>query len=76
MGATVSGELSPGEFVVLQFSVSSSSRSLELRARVCHRRGYYYGFEFLVVSDTQREHIKLACEGLPIKHSHEDRGNS
>jgi c-di-GMP-binding flagellar brake protein YcgR len=70
MGATVAGELSQGEFVVLQFSVPSSP-SLELRARVCHRRGYYCGFEFLIVSDRQREDIKLACEGLPIKHSQE-----
>ena len=60
MGATVSGELSQGEFVVLQFSVSASSQSLELRARVCRRREYYCGFEFLIVSDMQRERIKLA----------------
>ena len=76
MGATVSGELRQGEFVVLQFSVSSSSPFLELRARVCHRRGYYCGFEFLIVSGRQREVIKLACEGLPIKHSLEDRKDS
>lgn len=71
MGATVSGQLSQGEFVVLQFSVlaATASRSLELRARVCHQRGYYCGFEFLIVSDQQREHIKLACQALPIKYS-------
>jgi hypothetical protein len=40
---------------------------VELRARVCHRCGYYCGFEFLVVSDVQRELIKQACEGLPMK---------
>jgi hypothetical protein len=67
MGAMVSGELEPGEFVVVQFSLSTSSHALELRAHVCHRRGYYCGFEFLVVSDVQRERIKLACEGLPTK---------
>jgi hypothetical protein len=55
MGAMVSGELEQGEFVQLRFSLSSSSHVLELRARVCHQRGYYCGFEFLVVSDTQRE---------------------
>jgi hypothetical protein len=65
MGAMVSGELEQGEFVQLRFSLSSSSHVLELRARVCHQRGYYCGFEFLVVSDTQREHIKLACENSP-----------
>lgn len=67
MGATVSEELAQGEFVVLQFSVSRTSLPLELRARVCHRRGYYCGFEFLILSDKQREGIKLACEGFPIK---------
>ena len=70
MGATITGELSQGEFVGLHFSlpsVSSSWRSLELRARVCHRRGYYYGFEFLIVGDLQRDCIKLACEGLQIR---------
>lgn len=79
MGATVSGELTQGEFVVLQFSVSSSSsssQSLELRARVCHQRGYYCGFEFLIVSAQQREHIKLGCKGLPIKYSQVDHKNS
>jgi PilZ domain-containing protein len=40
MGAMVSGELEPGEFVVVQFSLSTSSHALELRARVCHRRGF------------------------------------
>jgi hypothetical protein len=76
MGAMVSGELEQGEFVVLQFSLSSSSHVLELRARVCHRRGYYCGFEFLVVSDVQRGRIKLACEGVPTKDGQEDHGNS
>jgi PilZ domain len=75
MGATVSGELEPGEFVLLQFSLSSSSHVLELRARVCYRCRYYCGFEFLVVSDVQRERIKLACEGLPVKDSREDLGH-
>jgi hypothetical protein len=40
------------------------------------RRGYYCGFEFLIVSDIQRERIKLACEGLQIRHGQEDRGDS
>jgi PilZ domain len=71
LGATVSGELSQGEFIALQFSIPSVS--LELRACVCHRRGYFYGFEFLIVSDMQRERIRLACEGLPIKHPYPDR---
>src|SRR2546428_4344412 len=65
MGDMVSGELEQGEFVQLRFSLASSSHVLELRARVCDQRGYYCGFEFLVVSDAQREHIKLACEELP-----------
>jgi c-di-GMP-binding flagellar brake protein YcgR len=71
MGATVAGELSQDEFVALQFSISSVS--LELRARVCHRRGYFCGFEFLIVSEMQREGIKLAFEGLPIKQPYGDR---
>lgn len=66
MGVVVSGELEPGEFVLLQFSLAS--HALELRARVCHRRGYYCGFEFLVVSDLQRQHIKLACEAVSTKN--------
>ena len=72
----VSGELEQGEFVQLRFSLSSSSHVLELRARVCHRRGCYCGFEFLVVSDAQREQINLACEGLPAKESQEGKRSS
>ena len=76
MGAMVSGELEQGEFVQLRFSLSTSSHVLELRARVCHQRGYYCGFEFLVVSDAQRERITLACEELPTKEGQEGKGNS
>ena len=76
MGAMVSGELEQGEFVVLQFSLSSSSHILELRARVCHRCGYYCGFEFLVVGDVQRERIKQACKGLPMKDGQDEHGHS
>jgi c-di-GMP-binding flagellar brake protein YcgR len=76
MGAMVSGDLEQGEFVLLQISLSSSSHLLELRARVCHRRGYFCGFEFLVVSDVQRERIKLACAGLPGKDGQENQINS
>jgi hypothetical protein len=36
------------------------------------RAGYFCGVEFLIVRDIQREGIKLACEGLPIKHPHLD----
>jgi hypothetical protein len=72
MGAVVSGELEQGEFVLLQFSLES--HALELRARVCHRRGYYCGFEFLVVSDLQREHIKLACAGISKKDGQDEHG--
>jgi hypothetical protein len=68
----VSGELEPGEFVLLQFSLAS--HALELRARVCHRRGYYCGFEFLVVGDLQREHIKLACERISTKDGQDEHG--
>jgi c-di-GMP-binding flagellar brake protein YcgR len=76
MGAMVSGELEQGEFVQLRFSLSSSSHVLELRARVCHQLGYYCGFEFLVVSDAQQKHIKLACEELPTKEGQEGKGNT
>jgi c-di-GMP-binding flagellar brake protein YcgR len=76
MGAMVFGELEQGEFVQLRFSLSSSSHVLELRARVCHQRGYYCGFEFLVVSDEQHKHIRLACEELPTMEGQEGKGNS
>ena len=76
MGATVSGELELGEFVVLQFSLSSTSPILELRARVCHRCGYHCGFEFLVVSDVQCAWIKQACEALPMKDGQDKHENS
>ena len=76
MGAMVAGELEQGEFVQLRFSLSSSTHVLELRARVCHQRGYYCGFEFLVVSDAQHKHIILACEELPTEESHEGKANS
>ena len=72
MGAVVSGELEQGEFVLLQFSLAS--HALELRARVRHRHGYYCGFEFLVVSDLQREHIKMACAEISTKDGQDEHG--
>ena len=64
-GCFVSGELEPGQVVVIEFPVPKGRQDLVLRARVLRHAASHYGLEFLQVSPTVLEEIRQACEGLP-----------
>jgi hypothetical protein len=67
IGATLTGELETGEIVSLEIPLPLSSFTLKVRAIVRYRQGLRYGFEFLTLSDSQREMIRRVCEILATK---------
>jgi len=67
IGATLTGELETGEIVSLEIPLPLSPYPLKLRAIVRYRQGLRYGFEFLTLSEAQRETIRRVCEMLANK---------
>jgi PilZ domain len=61
LGATLSGELKVGEVVSLEFPISLPPHVLKVRAIVRYSEGLRCGFEFLVVTDAQRDALRQVC---------------
>lgn len=64
VGGTLTGPLEPGEVVSLEFSLPLAVQPLKLRAVVRYRSGLRHGFEFLALTDKQRDALHRACEML------------
>src|SRR5436309_13721215 len=64
IGATLTGELEQGEIVSLEIPLPLSPYPLKVRAIVRYRQGLRYGFEFLTLTDSQRETMRRVCEML------------
>ncbi|SRR5579871_1699687 len=64
IGATLTGELATGEIVSLEVPLPLSPYPLKVRAIVRYRQGLRYGFEFLTLSDSQRDMLRRVCEVL------------
>jgi hypothetical protein len=67
IGATLTGELDSGEIVSLEIPLPLSPYPLKVRAIVRYRQGLRYGFEFLTLTETQREMLRRVCEMLATK---------
>ncbi len=67
VGATLTGDLEKGEIVSLDIPLPLSPYPLKVRAIVRYRQGLRYGFEFLTLTETQRETIGRVCDMLAIK---------
>ena len=67
IGATLTGELEAGEIVSLEIPLPLSPYPLKLRAIVRYRQGLRYGFEFLTLTDNQRDMIGRVCDMLATK---------
>jgi hypothetical protein len=67
IGATLTGELETGEIVSLDIPLPLSPYPLKVRAIVRYRQGLRYGFEFLTLSENQRETIRRVCEMLATR---------
>jgi PilZ domain len=64
VGGTVTGELEIGEVVSMELSLPLTPYPLKLRALVRYRTGLRHGFEFLAVTDQQRDVLRRVCEML------------
>jgi hypothetical protein len=64
IGATLTGDLETGEIVSLEIPLPLSPYPLKVRAIVRYRQGLRYGFEFLTLSEAQREMICRVCDML------------
>jgi len=64
VGATLTGELKAGEVVSLEFPIPIAPLVMKVRAIVRYNDGLRCGFEFLVVSNQQRETMRQVCEVL------------
>jgi hypothetical protein len=67
IGATLTGDLETGEIVSLEIPLPLSPYPLKVRAIVRYRQGLRYGFEFLTLSDNQRDIVRRVCEVLATK---------
>jgi len=64
IGATLTGELKAGEVVALEFPVPLRPLVMRVRAVVRYSAGLRCGFEFLIVTDEQKETMRRLCETL------------
>ena len=64
IGATLTGDLEPGEVVSMEFPLPLSPYPVKLRAIVRYRIGLHYGFEFLTPTPEQRAALDRVCQML------------
>jgi hypothetical protein len=57
MAIFAGAELKPGEHIAVEFTPPYSAPPIRVEARVCNRRGYDYGLEFLDREPEQREEV-------------------
>jgi c-di-GMP-binding flagellar brake protein YcgR len=61
VGAIVSGELSPGQIVLMEVVLPGELQPLVVRARVCYRNDLECGFQFLGIEARAQQIIRTAC---------------
>ncbi len=64
MGILLAADLQAGEVAGLDFSFPGSMVKREVRAVVRHRRGYHYGFEFLLLPSDQQDALQNYLQDL------------
>jgi hypothetical protein len=64
VGATLTGEVEPGEVVSMELSLPVASLPMRVRALTRYRTGLRHGFEFLALSEEQRELLHRVCSML------------
>jgi hypothetical protein len=67
IGATLTGSLSKGEIVTLEIPLPLTPYPIKVRAIVRFCQGLRYGFEFLTMSESQRDTVRRVCEYLASK---------
>lgn len=64
VGATLSAELLIGEVVSMEFPIPVAPYFMKVRAIARYSEGLRCGFEFLIVTEDQRETLRRTCEVL------------
>jgi hypothetical protein len=64
IGATLTGELEPGEVVSMELLLPLTPFPIKFRALVRYRNGLRHGFEFLTLSTAQRDEVRRVCKML------------
>ena len=64
VGATLSGEIKVGEVVSMEFPIPVPPYFMKVRAIARYSQGLRCGFEFLIVTNEQRETLRRVCEVL------------
>jgi hypothetical protein len=64
IGATLTGTLDSGEVVAMELLLPMAGYPMKFRALVRYRDGLRHGFEFLALTEPQREEIRRVCEML------------
>ena len=64
VGATLSAELKVGEVVSLEFPIPVPPYHMRVRGIARYCEGLRCGFEFLIVTEDQREILRRTCEVL------------
>jgi len=64
VGATLSMELNVGEVVSMEFPIPVPPYFMRVRAIARYCEGLRCGFEFLIVTEEQRETLRRTCEVL------------
>jgi hypothetical protein len=67
IGGTLTGSLASGEIVTLEIPLPLTPYPMKVRAIVRYCQGLRYGFEFLTLSDDQRDTLRRVCEYLATK---------
>jgi hypothetical protein len=67
IGATLTGEVEPGEVVSMELSLPAASLPLRVRALARYRTGLRHGFEFLALSEEQHGILHRVCERLGVE---------
>jgi hypothetical protein len=64
IGILLAADLNGGEVVSLSFLLPGTAAVWNVRAVVRYRRGYQYGFEFLSLTQEQRDALQNCLKGL------------
>ena len=64
VGGTMTGELEVGEVVSMELAIPLAAYPLKIRALVRYRIGLRHGFEFLAVTEQQRDVLRRVVEML------------
>jgi len=65
IGGNIKSQLIPGEMVKVMFPLPNSPNDIQAYAIVRHRRGDFFGFEFVSIDDKSLEIIRSLCSVLP-----------